>query len=34
MGARWLLALRDLVPMVRQRRLLDRELAETAGSPS
>lgn len=25
MGARWLLALRDLAPMVHQRRLLDRE---------
>jgi uncharacterized membrane protein YphA (DoxX/SURF4 family) len=27
MGARWLLALRDLAPIVRQRRLLERELA-------
>jgi hypothetical protein len=27
MGARWLLALRDLVPIIRQRRLLERELA-------
>ena len=27
MGARWLLALRDLVPIVRQRRVLERELA-------
>lgn len=27
MGARWLLALRELVPMVRQRRTLERELA-------
>jgi methylamine utilization protein MauE len=27
LGARWLLALRDLIPMVRQRRLLERELA-------
>jgi uncharacterized membrane protein YphA (DoxX/SURF4 family) len=27
MGARWLLALRDLAPIVRQRRVLDRELA-------
>jgi uncharacterized membrane protein YphA (DoxX/SURF4 family) len=32
MGARWLLALRDLVPIIRQRRLLDRELAEPARS--
>jgi hypothetical protein len=31
MGARWLLAFRDLAPMVRQRRLLDRE-AEPARS--
>ena len=31
MGARWLLALRELAPMVRQRRLIDRE-ADPAGS--
>ncbi len=31
MAARWLLALRELAPMVRQRRLLDRE-ADPAGS--
>ena len=34
MGARWLLALRDLAPIVRQRRSLDRELAEPARSAS
>ena len=34
MGVRWLLALRDLVPIVRQRRSLDRELAEPARSAS
>lgn len=34
MGARWLLALRELVPIVRQRRSLDRELAEPARSAS
>ena len=34
LGARWLLALRDLAPIVRQRRSLDRELAEPARSAS
>ena len=34
MGARWLLALRELGPMVRQRRSLERELAESGGSAS
>jgi uncharacterized membrane protein YphA (DoxX/SURF4 family) len=34
LGARWLLALRDLIPIVRQRRQLDLELAEPARGAS